>query len=83
LTGSDSRPLLDDRGLLARLIGFDTTSRTSNLPLADFLSNYLERRDVRILRNPSADGTDADERYVGRGTAGILDGLIRQSCFEA
>jgi acetylornithine deacetylase len=57
LTGSDSRPPLDDRGLLARLIGFDTTSRTSNLSLADFLSNYLERRDVRILWNPSADGT--------------------------
>jgi acetylornithine deacetylase len=43
--------------LLARLIGFDTTSRTSNLLLADFLCEYLERRDVRILRNPSADGT--------------------------
>ena len=57
MTGSDTRPPLDDRALVARLIGFDTTSRTSNLPLADFLSTYLERRDVRILRNPSADGT--------------------------
>ena len=57
MTGSDTKPPLDDRALLARLIGFDTTSRTSNIPLADFLSNYLERRDVRILRNPSADGT--------------------------
>jgi acetylornithine deacetylase len=48
--------MLDDRGLLARLIGFDTTSRESNLPLADFLADYLDRPGVRIARNPSADG---------------------------
>ena len=48
---------MDDRQLLARLIGFDTTSRVSNLPLADFLCEYLQRPGVRILRNPSADGT--------------------------
>jgi acetylornithine deacetylase len=51
-----ARPLLDDRALLARLVGFDTTSRSSNLPLADFLSDYLERPGVRVTRNPSADG---------------------------
>jgi acetylornithine deacetylase len=48
--------VLDDRALLARLVGFDTTSRASNLPLADFLSDYLDRPGVRIARNPSADG---------------------------
>jgi acetylornithine deacetylase len=42
--------------LLARLVGFDTTSHASNLPLADFLSDYLDRPGVRIARNPSADG---------------------------
>jgi acetylornithine deacetylase len=50
-------PSLDDRALLGRLISFDTTSRASNLPLADFLSGYLQRPGVRLLRNPSADGT--------------------------
>ena len=48
---------LDDRALLARLVGFDTTSRLSNLPLADFLAEYLDRPGVRISRNASADGT--------------------------
>lgn len=48
---------LDDSALLARLISFDTTSSRSNLPLADFLGDYLARPGVRILRNPSADGS--------------------------
>ncbi|MFL5516745.1 MAG: acetylornithine deacetylase [Gemmatimonadales bacterium] len=47
---------LDDRSLLARLVAFDTTSRTSNLPLADFLCDYLDRPGVRIERNRSGDG---------------------------
>jgi acetylornithine deacetylase len=48
--------MLDDRALLSRLVGFDTTSRESNLPLADFLADYLDRPGVRVARNPSADG---------------------------
>jgi acetylornithine deacetylase len=51
---------LDDRTLLARLVGFDTTSRLSNLPLADFLADYLDRPGVRITRNPSPDGAKAN-----------------------
>ena len=47
---------LSDAGLLARLVAFDTTSRNSNHPLADFLCGYLERPGVRIDRNLSADG---------------------------
>jgi len=49
-------PTLDDRALLARLIGFDTTSRLSNLALVEFLSDYADRPGIRILRNPSPDG---------------------------
>ena len=52
--------LLSDSALLARLIGFDSTSRESNLPLADFISNYLDRPGVRITRNPSADARKAN-----------------------
>jgi acetylornithine deacetylase len=46
---------LSDSALLARLVGFDSTSRESNLPLADFICSYLDRPGVRIARNPSAD----------------------------
>ncbi len=43
--------------LLARLIAFDSTSVHSNLPIADFLCDFLDRPGVRIDRNPSADGS--------------------------
>ena len=67
---------LDDRSLLARLVGFDTTSRLSNLPLADFLSDYLDRPGVRITRNPSADGAKTNLIVaVGPETSG-RDGLV-------
>jgi len=46
---------LSDAELLARLVAFDTTSRKSNLPLADFLADYLDRPGIRVERNPSAD----------------------------
>ena len=36
--------------LLARLVAFDTTSRNSNLPLVDFVCEYLDRPGVRITR---------------------------------
>jgi acetylornithine deacetylase len=48
--------LLTDGQLLARLVGFDTTSRNSNLPIADFICDYLDRPGIRIRRNPSPDG---------------------------
>jgi acetylornithine deacetylase len=51
---------LPSSALLARLVGFDTTSRESNRPLADFICDYLDRPGVRIARNPSADGRKAN-----------------------
>jgi len=50
-------PHLSDAALLARLVAFDSTSRNSNLPIADFLAGYLDCPGVRIERNSSADGT--------------------------
>lgn len=38
-------------------MAFDTTSHRSNLPLVDFLSDYLDRPGLRIERNFSADET--------------------------
>lgn len=49
--------LLSDADLLTRLVAFDSTSRNSNLPIADFLCEYLDRPGVLIDRNPSPDGT--------------------------
>jgi acetylornithine deacetylase len=51
---------LSDAALLARLVGFDTTSRNSNLPLVDFLCEVLDRPGVRIVRQPSPDGAKAN-----------------------
>jgi len=53
-------PLLPDADLLARLVAFDTTSQRSNLPLADFLADYLDRPGTRIARNLSAAGDKAN-----------------------
>jgi acetylornithine deacetylase len=53
-------PLLGDEALLERLVAFDTTSRLSNLPLADFVGDYLDRPGVTVRRQPSPDGTKAN-----------------------
>ena len=52
-----SAVLLTDRDLLKRLVGFDSTSSRSNLPIADFVCNYLDRSGVTIERQPGPDGT--------------------------
>jgi acetylornithine deacetylase len=49
--------LLSDAELLTRLVAFDSTSRNSNLPIADFLCDYLDRPGIRVERNLSPDGT--------------------------
>ncbi|MEM1204027.1 MAG: acetylornithine deacetylase [Acidobacteriota bacterium] len=50
------KPLLSDLDLLRRLIAFDSTSHRSNLPIADFIADYLDRPGVHVERNPSKDG---------------------------
>lgn len=42
--------LLDDTELLRRLVAFDSVSRNSNLPIADFISDYLDRPGIRTRR---------------------------------
>ena len=66
---------LSDAALLARLVGFDSTSRNSNLPLADFLCGYLDRPGIRVRRNPSADGDKVNLIFeVGPETDAELEG---------
>ncbi|MEP6687877.1 MAG: acetylornithine deacetylase [Gemmatimonadales bacterium] len=75
LTSPHSAPL-DDRALLARLVAFDTTSRESNLPLADFLADYLDRAGVRIERNPAADGTKTNLVITAGPETDDREGLV-------
>ena len=53
-------PPLTDAALLARLVAFDTTSWLSNLPLVDFVSDYLDRPAVRVEKMRSQDGAKAN-----------------------
>ena len=45
--------------MLERLVGFDTESSKSNLPLIDFVEDYLRAWGVETVRAPNADGTKA------------------------
>ena len=45
--------------LLARLVAFDTESSKSNLPLIDFVEDYLKAWNLFTLRVPNADGNKA------------------------
>ncbi|HEY8257398.1 MAG TPA: acetylornithine deacetylase [Gemmatimonadales bacterium] len=58
--------MLSDRDLFARLVAFDTTSHLSNLPMVEFLQEYLDRPGVRIRSLPS-DGGDKANLLVSTG----------------
>lgn len=45
--------------MLERLVGFDTESQKSNLPLIDFVEDYLKAWNVPCWRSPSPDGDKA------------------------
>jgi len=52
-----SSVLLDEtKELLAQLVSFDTTSRNSNLPIIDFIEDYLEKHGVESTRVPDETG---------------------------
>lgn len=51
---------LPDAALLERLVAFDTTSHLSNLPLVEFVSDYLDRPGVAVRPLASPDGTKAN-----------------------
>lgn len=68
---------LSDAELLKRLVAFDSTSRNSKLPIADFLCDYLDRPGVRIERNLSPDGTKANViAWIGPEPDGDRRGLV-------
>lgn len=47
-------------GILERLVGFDTTSRDSNMPLIDWVAAYLESHGVASTKVTDADGGKAN-----------------------
>ncbi len=51
---------LSDTDLLARLVGFDTTSHRSNLDLARWVADYLDRPGVTVADHLSPDGDKAN-----------------------
>ncbi len=86
---------LPDEELLARLIAFDTSSGSSNLPIADFVCEYLDRPGVRLYRVASADGRMVNVIAVaggsgrpapgsagGAGGAEGADGLVLSGHFD-
>ena len=54
-----SGPRFTPQEMIERLVSFDTTSRNSNLPLIEFVENYLAAHGVTATRVPSADGEKA------------------------
>ena len=47
---------LTDAELLGRLVAFDSTSRNSNRPIAEFIADYLDRPGITIEEQFSPDG---------------------------
>jgi acetylornithine deacetylase len=59
MTNRDSDALSRALPLIERLVGFDTESSKSNLPLIEFVEDYLRQLNVPFTRVPNADGSKA------------------------
>ncbi len=61
--------VLTDRELLGRLVAFDSTSSNSNVPIADFICNYVDGLGVDVVRNFNNDRTKVNLVLRVPGTA--------------
>ena len=61
MTAATSQPdeLAASLALLERLVGFDTTSAKTNLPLIEAVESYLSEHDIAFTRVPNATGDKA------------------------
>lgn len=59
MTKSQSDDLSATLSILERLIGFDTVSSKSNLPLIDYVESYLDGLGIPSVRVPNAEGDKA------------------------
>jgi len=74
---SSPTSLLSDLDLFARLVAFDSTSHRSNLPIADFICEYLDRSGARIVRLSHEDGSKMNIiASIGPETTADRQGLI-------
>jgi acetylornithine deacetylase len=65
-----SGALVTAKELLARLVAFDTTSYRSNIPLIEFVEEYLARHGIASRRVPTPDGLKAS-LFATIGPAGL------------
>src|SRR5437763_8025606 len=56
---ANSDPLSRALPLIERLVAFDTESSRSNLPLIEFVEDYLGQLSVPFVRVPNSDGNKA------------------------
>jgi acetylornithine deacetylase len=74
---------ISDKDLLRRLVSYDSTSTESNLPIGEFVCDYLDRPGIEVTRNHSADlsklnviarlGPEPDDEREGLVLCGHLD----------
>ncbi|MBK5934410.1 acetylornithine deacetylase [Rhodovulum imhoffii] len=65
--------ILTPRELLERLVAFPTVSRDSNLPLVDWVQDYLEGHGIGVTRVPDATGAKASlYAHAGPACAGAI-----------
>jgi acetylornithine deacetylase len=65
-----SARLATAKELLARLVAFDTTSYKTNIPLIEFVEEYLNRHGVSSQRVPTPDGQKAS-LFATIGPSGV------------
>lgn len=71
MSASNTAPTLGTTELLARLVSFDTTSRNSNLPLMDFVREYLDAHRIPYRISSDASGEKANiHAIIGPQRAG-------------
>jgi acetylornithine deacetylase len=65
---------LDPTAMLAKLVGFDTTSAKSNLPLIEWVRDYLAGWgiDSRLVHDPGGDKANLFATLTGAGDGGIV-----------
>jgi len=74
---------MDTIAILRTLVGFDTTSRLSNLPLVHWTVAYLEEHGARIRLSYDGDGGDGIDRTtfnVGRIDGGTAINIVPHRC---
>ncbi len=67
---------LTDEALLRRLVAFDSSSERSNLAIADFIADYVERPGIRVTRNPSPDAGKINLVIAAGPDDGTRRGLV-------